>query len=97
MTTSRNDAGEAPARARPVTRLLDAVRGGMSASRWRALLIAIWMTLASAAFVSIGSMAARSWLLLLVTGVVPPAMLLWLWNEDQPQLIGSLRPGRTRQ
>jgi hypothetical protein len=36
-------------------------------------------------------MTARSWLLLLVFGVIPPAMLLWLWNKDRPLLMGSLR------
>jgi hypothetical protein len=36
-------------------------------------------------------MAARSWLLLLVFGFVPLAMLLSLWNDDRPLLTGSLR------
>jgi hypothetical protein len=49
------------------------------------------------AFVAIDSMAARSWLLLVVVGFVPPAMLLWLWNEDQPLLIGSLHRRQKRR
>jgi hypothetical protein len=44
--------------------------------------------------IAINGMAPRSGLLLLLFAVVPPAMLLWLWNEDRPLLIGSLR---TRQ
>src|SRR5687768_16623475 len=47
-------------------------------------------------FVAIDSMAARSWLLQLVFGFVPPAMLLWLWNEDQPLPIGSLHRRQKR-
>jgi hypothetical protein len=68
----------------------------MSAPRWRWSLIGVWFALTLMAFIGIDSMAARSWLLLLVFGFVPPAMLLWLWNEDRPLLIGSLhrRPKR---
>ena len=36
-------------------------------------------------------MALHSWLLLLVCGAIPPVMLLWLWNEDRPLSIHSLR------
>jgi hypothetical protein len=64
----------------------------MSAPGWRWSLIGVWIALMCVTFIAIGSMAARSWLLLLVFGTIPPAMLLWLWNEDQPVLIGSLRP-----
>jgi hypothetical protein len=64
----------------------------MSAPGWRWSLIGVWITLTCVIFIAIGSMAARSWLLLLVFGTIPPAMLLWLWNEEQPLLIGSLRP-----
>lgn len=68
----------------------------MSAPRWRFYLIGLWVALSCLTFVWIGSVAVRSWLLLLVGGVIPPAMLLWLWNEDGPQLIGSLRSGSRR-
>ena len=64
----------------------------MSAPRWRWSLIGVWIALTCITFIAIGSTAARSWLLLLVFGAIPPAMLLWLWNEDRPLLIGSLRP-----
>ena len=64
----------------------------MSAQRWRWSLIGVWIALACITFIAIGSMAARSWLLLVVFGTIPPAMLLWLWNEDRPLLMGSLRP-----
>lgn len=63
----------------------------MSAPRWRWSLIGAWFALAFVTFIAIDSMTPRSWLLLLVFGVIPPAMLLWLWNEDRPLLMGSLR------
>lgn len=66
----------------------------MSAHQWRWSLILLWVVATALMFAAIGSVAARSWLLLLVTGLVPPAMLLWLWNEDQPLLIGSLHRRR---
>jgi hypothetical protein len=64
----------------------------MSAPRWRWSLIGVWIALTCIIFIATGSMAARSWLLLVAFGTIPPAMLLWLWNEDRPLLIGSLRP-----
>lgn len=63
----------------------------MSAPRVRLLVIGVWVALACLAFVSTGSLVARSWLLLVVGGTIPPAMLLWLWNDDRPQPIGALR------
>lgn len=69
----------------------------MSVPRWRLLLIGIWVALACIAFVRIGGVAGSSWLLPLVAGVIPPAMLLWQWNEDGPQLIGTLGTGPRRQ
>jgi hypothetical protein len=33
--------------------------------------------------------------LLFITGAIPAAMVLWLWNEDQPQLLGTLRSDAT--
>jgi hypothetical protein len=68
----------------------------MSARRWRWSLIGVWFALTAIAFVAINSMAGRSWLLLLVFGFIPPAMLLWLWNEDRPLLIGSLHRRQKR-
>jgi hypothetical protein len=65
----------------------------MSVLRWRWLLISVWVAVACITFVWVGSMATRSWLLLLVSGIIPPAMLLWLWKEDGPELLGSLRSG----
>ena len=62
----------------------------MSALYWRWSLIGAWCSLCCFTFVAMDSMAARSWLLLVVFGVIPPAMLLWLWNEDRPLLLGSL-------
>jgi hypothetical protein len=62
----------------------------MSATQWRWSLIGAWLALTCMTFIAINSMAPRSWLLLLVFGTIPPAMLLWLWNEDRPLLIGSL-------
>lgn len=68
----------------------------MSAPQWRWSLIAVWIAAAGITFAAIDSMAARSWLLLLVSAVIPPAMLLWLWNEDRPLLIGSLQERQPR-
>ena len=62
----------------------------MSPPHWRVLVIGTWVALACLTFIWIGSLAARSWSILLVSGIVPPAMLLWLWNEDRPQLLGTL-------
>ena len=73
-------------------RIIHQRRDSMSAPRWRWSLIGVWIALTCITFIAIGSMAARSWLLLVVFGTIPPAMLLWLWNEDRPLLIGSLRP-----
>ena len=66
----------------------------MSAPRWRWSLIGIWMALACLAFLVFGSVTPRSGWLLLVFGIVPPLMLLWLWNEDRPLIMGTLRPGK---
>lgn len=68
----------------------------MSAPRWRWSVIGVWVALISMTFIAVDSMAARSWLLLLVFGFVPPAMLLWLWNEDRPLLLGSLHRRQKR-
>jgi hypothetical protein len=59
-------------------------------------LIGVWLVLTSITFTAINSMAVRSWLLLLVFSVIPPAMLLWAWNEDRPLPLGSLG-GRRKQ
>ena len=69
----------------------------MSTPQWRYLAIAVWVVLVCVTFVWIGSVALRSWLLLVVSAVIPPAMLLWLWNEDGPQLLGTLRAGADRR
>lgn len=66
----------------------------MSTLRWRWSLIGVWFALTCMTFIAVDSMVPRSWLLLFVFGIVPPAMLLWLWNEDRPLLIGSLRSGK---
>ena len=69
----------------------------MSAPRWRWSLIGVWLALTCLTFIGIDSMVLRSWLLLLVVGFLPPAMLLWAWNEDRPLPIESLRPRRERR
>jgi hypothetical protein len=62
----------------------------MSAPRWRWSLIGVWIALTCIVFVVSNDIASRSWLLLVVFGLIPPAMLLWLWNENGPRPIGSL-------
>jgi len=66
----------------------------MSAPRWRWSLIGVWLALACITFIASDSMVVRSWLLLLVFGLIPPAMLLWGWNEGRPLPIESLRERR---
>ena len=68
----------------------------MSAPRWRWSLIGVWLALTCVTFIAIDSMVIRSWLLLLVVGVIPPLMLLWSWNEDRPLPIESLSGRRKR-
>ena len=69
----------------------------MSAPQWRWSLIGAWLALTCITFLAIESLAIRSWLLLVVFGIIPPAMLLWAWNEDRPLLIGSLHARRTQR
>ena len=69
----------------------------MPASQWRRTAICIWLAASCFTFIGIDSMAVRSWLLLLVCGVIPPAMLLWAWNEDRPLPIESLSARRERR
>ena len=63
----------------------------MSAPHWRWSLIAAWVCVTCATFIVLGSMAGRSWWLLLVAAVTPPLMLLTFWTEDRPLPIGTLR------
>ena len=68
----------------------------MSARQWRWSVIGVYLALTCITFIGIGSIAGRSWLLLLLFAFVPPAMLLWLWNEDRPLPIGSLSRRQNR-
>ena len=68
----------------------------MSAPRWRWSVIGVWLAVTGVIFIGIDSMAVRSWLLLLVFGFIPPAMLLWAWNDDRPLPIGSLSRRRNQ-
>ena len=68
----------------------------MSAPQWRWFLIGACVALTCVTFIAIDSIPARSWLLLLVFAVIPPAMLLWLWNDDRPLPIGSLYARKQR-
>jgi hypothetical protein len=60
----------------------------MSAPRWRLSLILCWLVVAFAIFVMIGSLSVRSVSVLIALGVIPPAMLMWLWNDDGPLVSG---------
>jgi hypothetical protein len=66
----------------------------MSAPRWRLSLIAVWLIVALVAFVMLGSISLRGISLLVVLGLIPPVMLVWLWNDDGPMMIGPA--GRPR-
>jgi hypothetical protein len=63
----------------------------MSVQRWRWSVIGIWVTLACIALFTTG-ITARTMSVFLAGGIVPPAMLLWLWNEDRPLQLGGLSP-----
>ena len=66
----------------------------MSGSQWRRLLMSGWVTLVCVVFVAIDNREVRSWLLLAIFGLIPPGMLVWLWNEDRPLPLTSLRMRR---
>lgn len=57
--------------------------------QWRWFAIAVWFAVACIIFISIDSMAARSWLFLLVAGVLPPTMLPWLVQPRTPPASGG--------
>ena len=63
----------------------------MSAPEWRRSLITGWQLLTLITFLVIDNAELRSWLLLLAFGIIPPALLTWLWNEDRPLPMESLR------
>ena len=63
----------------------------MSAPRWRWSVIGVWVTLACIGLVAIG-FTARTVSIFVACGIVPPAMLLWLWNEERPLVLGALSP-----
>jgi len=63
----------------------------MSLARWHWLLVGVWFAVTSLAFVAVESPIARSWLLLIVFGVVPAAAWLWLFTDHQPQLARAVR------
>ena len=66
----------------------------MAASAWRRCLIGSWFALTCVTFVVIGNADMRSWLMLLVFGLIPPAMLVWFWNENRPLPVAFLRVRR---
>jgi hypothetical protein len=88
MALSSNDHRRSPSRESHPR--ISSMEHSMSAPQWRWSLIGVWLVLTSIIFVAAGSVAGDRWLLLLVLGIVPPAMLLWLWNEDRPLPIGPL-------
>jgi hypothetical protein len=63
--------------------------------QWPWFAIAAWFALACITFISVDSMAARSWLLLLVAGALPPTMLPWLCDEERPRP-ATVRPPSAR-
>jgi hypothetical protein len=58
-------------------------------ARW--YLIALWIAVAAVVFINVGSWTGRSWSLLFITGTIPPAMMLWFWNEDQPLVMERIK------
>src|SRR5687768_16092796 len=63
----------------------------VSAPRWPWPLIGIWVALAFVSFFVVEMTTMRSWPLLLVAVTIPPAMLLWLWNEERRLRLALVR------
>jgi hypothetical protein len=55
----------------------------MSAPCWRVSPIGLWLAAACVLLLALGSATPRDWSLLLPAGVIPPALLLWRWNEER--------------
>jgi hypothetical protein len=63
----------------------------MSSPQWHWYLIASWIAGAALVFIGVGGWTERSWLLLCVIAALPPAMMLWFWNEDRPLIMERIR------
>ena len=63
----------------------------MSSPHVRLYLIGLWMAVGAMVFIGVGSWTERSWSLLFVAATIPPAMMLWFWNEDRPLNMERLR------
>jgi hypothetical protein len=56
--------------------------------RWS--LSVLWASIALFAFMSLGTTSLASWVVLGVTGLIPPIVLLGLWNEGPPPTIAEV-------
>jgi hypothetical protein len=68
----------------------------MTSLSLRHSLTVTWIGLLLVAFALVDISTVRSWLTLIVLAVVPPLMLLWLWNDDKPVILGALGDGHRR-
>jgi hypothetical protein len=56
--------------------------------RWS--LSALWMSSALLIFMTIGSSSVVSWMALAVAALIPPVVLLTLWNDGPPPTIAEV-------
>lgn len=55
--------------------------------RW--LLCALWLVLALLAFVVVDASTLRGWVAVTVMGLIPPAILLRIWNQGPPPTVAE--------
>lgn len=68
----------------------------MSTLNTRWFLIAVWVVCAIGIFSVSDAPDMRAWSIFAVAALLPPVMLLWLWNEDGPAPLGTLREAARR-
>jgi hypothetical protein len=56
--------------------------------RWS--LCALWAALSLLVFMALDASSLRSWIALIVTGMVPPVVFIGLWNEGPPPTIAEV-------
>jgi len=56
--------------------------------RWS--LCALWAALSLLVFMALDGSSLRSWIALIVTGMVPPAVFIGLWSEGPPPTIAEV-------
>lgn len=62
----------------------------MSSHSIRCSITASWFALALLTFLAAGDSSGRSWVLLAMAGIVPPAVMLALWKDEPPPTIAEV-------